>query len=210
MYCGMFLIYPSIASGQSCQFRAHCEHVNMNSKAGRRDVHDACDEGRKRVPTGNLVREWNRRFEKISVLSHSFPDISLSTISISSYGRDFNTLNSVQDGFPRCCPTITKQGEWAPPQRFFITTMMFWDRKGVLVVEFMECDTTTTSSSYSVTLERLRRPIQNKHRGISLFSIVLLHANEQPHIAATTKNLPQRFRWTIFNYRLYSPELTPF
>ncbi|GBN32314.1 hypothetical protein AVEN_259622-1 [Araneus ventricosus] len=43
---------------------------------------------------------------------------------------------------------------------------VFWDRKGVLLVEFMPRGTTITATSYSKTLQRLRRAIQNKRRGM--------------------------------------------
>jgi hypothetical protein len=39
---------------------------------------------------------------------------------------------------------------------------VFWDRKGVLMVEFMQQETTITSEVYCETQKELGRAIQNK------------------------------------------------
>jgi hypothetical protein len=43
---------------------------------------------------------------------------------------------------------------------------VFWDRKGVLMVEFMQQGTTITSEVYCKTLKKLCRVIQNKRHGM--------------------------------------------
>lgn len=86
---------------------------------------------------------------------------------------------------------------------------VFWDRKGVLLVEFMERGTTITAASYGVTLQNLRRAIQNKRRGMLSSGFVLLHDNARPHTANATKNLLQRFGWEVFDHPPYSPDLAP-
>lgn len=86
---------------------------------------------------------------------------------------------------------------------------VFWDRKGVLLVELMERGTTITAASYSVTLQRLRRAIQNKRRGMLSSGVVLFHDNARPHTAAAIKTLLQCFRWEVFDHPPYSPDLAP-
>ncbi|GBO26654.1 Histone-lysine N-methyltransferase SETMAR [Araneus ventricosus] len=86
---------------------------------------------------------------------------------------------------------------------------VFWDRKGVLLVEFMPRGTTITAASYSKTLQRLRREIQNKRRGMLSSGIVLLHDNARPHTAVATTILLQRFGWEVFDHPQYSPDLAP-
>jgi hypothetical protein len=63
---------------------------------------------------------------------------------------------------------------------------VFCDRKGVLMVEFMQQGTTVTSKLYCKTLKKLWRAIQNKRHGMLTSSIVLLHDNVHLHIAAHT------------------------
>jgi hypothetical protein len=66
---------------------------------------------------------------------------------------------------------------------------VFWDRKGALMVEFMQQGTTITSKVYRETLQKLRRVIQNKRRGMLTSGVVLLQDNGLPHTAAGTRAL---------------------
>jgi hypothetical protein len=61
-----------------------------------------------------------------------------------------------------------------------------WDRKGVLMVEFMQQGTTITLQVYYETLKILRRAIQNKRRGMLTSGVVHLQDNARPHTAART------------------------
>jgi len=58
---------------------------------------------------------------------------------------------------------------------------VFWDRKGVLLIEFMEPGTTITSETYCETLKKLHRATENKRRGMLTSGVVLLHDNARPH-----------------------------
>lgn len=46
-----------------------------------------------------------------------------------------------------------------------VMASLFWDRKGVLLCEFMPRGTTINADRYCETLKKLRRAIQNKRRG---------------------------------------------
>jgi len=67
-----------------------------------------------------------------------------------------------------------------------IVCTIFWDRQGVLLVEFLPQGTTINSAVYCETLKKLRRAIQNKRRGMLSATILLLHDNARPHSAAQT------------------------
>lgn len=86
---------------------------------------------------------------------------------------------------------------------------VFYDRKFVFLVEFMEHDRTITAASYRMTFECLRRAIQNKSKGMFSTGIVLFHDNAWLYTAAATRNLLQRFRWTVFGHPPYSLDLAP-
>lgn len=103
-------------------------------------------------------------------------------------------------------PSKPKKFKWTFSSRKCMATV-FWNRKGVLLVECMERGTTITAASYCITLERLWRAIQNKRRGMSSSGIVFLHDNARPHTAAATKKLLQSFRWDVFDHPPYSPVL---
>jgi len=67
-----------------------------------------------------------------------------------------------------------------------IMCTVFWDRQGVLLVEFLPQGTTINSAVYCETLKKLRHAIQNKRRGMLSATILLLHDNAWPHSAAQT------------------------
>jgi len=76
---------------------------------------------------------------------------------------------------------------------------VFWDRMGILLTDFMASGTTITSEIYCETLNKLRRSIQNKRRGMLTKGVVLLHDNTRPHTAARTG----RFSTTLLTVRTW-------
>jgi hypothetical protein len=63
---------------------------------------------------------------------------------------------------------------------------IFWDRKGVLVVEFMQQGATITSQAIAKHYKKLHRAIQKKRRGMLTYGVVFLNDNAHPHTAACT------------------------
>ena len=88
-----------------------------------------------------------------------------------------------------------------------IMATVFWDRKGILLIDFLECGLTINADAYCETVRKLRRAIQNKRRGMLSSGIVLLHDNARPHTAARTAQLLQQFRCEVFDHPPYSPDL---
>ena len=72
---------------------------------------------------------------------------------------------------------------------------LFWDRQGVLLVEFLPQGTTINSAVYYETLKQLRHATQNKRRRMLSATILLLHDNARPHSAAQTQDLITSFKW---------------
>jgi histone-lysine N-methyltransferase SETMAR len=98
--------------------------------------------------------------------------------------------------------TIFKQSLSA--RKLMVT--VFWDRKGVLMVEFMQ-QGTTMSEVYCETRRKLRRAIQNKRRGMLTSGVMLHHDNARPHRSTRTRALLENFNWELFDHPLYSPDL---
>lgn len=90
-----------------------------------------------------------------------------------------------------------------------IMCTVFWDRKGVLLVEFLPRGDTINSTRYCETLKKLRRAIQNKRRGMLSKGILLLHDNARPHAANRTQELIASFGWEQLDHPPYSPDLAP-
>jgi hypothetical protein len=82
------------------------------------------------------------------------------------------------------------------------------DWKGVVMVEFMQQETTIMSEAYCKTLEKLHRPaIQNKRCGVLPSCVVLLHDDARPHTAARSQAMLQHFNWELFGHPPYSSDL---
>jgi transposase len=86
---------------------------------------------------------------------------------------------------------------------------VFWDRSGVLLVDFMQRGTTINAERYCETLTKLRRAIQNRRRGMLSAGVVFLHGNARPHTARRTLTELQKFNWEVFDHPPYSPDLAP-
>jgi hypothetical protein len=67
-----------------------------------------------------------------------------------------------------------------------VMAMEFWDRKGVLLVDFMEKGTTINAASYCATLERLRAAIKRQRPGLLTPGVLLLHEKARPHLDCNT------------------------
>jgi [histone H3]-lysine36 N-dimethyltransferase SETMAR len=90
-----------------------------------------------------------------------------------------------------------------------VMATVFWDRKGLLLIEFMDPGTTINSDKYCNTLRKLRRAIQNRRRGMLSEGITLLHDNARPHVSRQTQGLISDFGWTVMPHPPYSPDLAP-
>jgi hypothetical protein len=72
---------------------------------------------------------------------------------------------------------------------------VFWDRKGILLVDFMPPGTTINAAAYCDTLTRLLRAIQNKRREMLSRGVCLLHDNAWFHSAHVTTALLEKFKY---------------
>jgi len=90
-----------------------------------------------------------------------------------------------------------------------IMCTVFWDRYGVLLLDYRPNGQTVNAQVHCNTLQRLRRAIQNKRRGLLSSGVVLLHNNGRPRTAWQTTALLQQFRWDIMDHTPYSPDLAP-
>jgi len=71
---------------------------------------------------------------------------------------------------------------------------VFLDRKGVLLVAFMNPGATIISRVYCEILKQLRRGIQDRRSGLLTLCFMLLHANMRPLTAVHTVQLLRQFK----------------
>jgi transposase len=101
-------------------------------------------------------------------------------------------------------PTVKKYRTFLTKK---IMAAVFWDCKGVLLVDFMCQGTTTNASAYFETLKRLRCTIQNRRQGILRCSIC--NDNARTHTTRAVQQLLQSFNWEVLYNPTHSPDLAP-
>jgi len=84
---------------------------------------------------------------------------------------------------------------------------MCWNRKGVLLVDFLPQGYTINAGVCCNTLKKLHHMIQNKQRGMFSQCVAMFHDNTNPHTA--TQNLITTLGWEQFNHPPYIPDLAP-
>jgi histone-lysine N-methyltransferase SETMAR len=90
-----------------------------------------------------------------------------------------------------------------------VMASVFWDRKGLLLCEFMPAGTTINANRYCETLKNLHRAIQNKRRGMLTKGVCFHQDNARPHISRVTTDLINKFGWDTVTQPPYSPDIAP-
>jgi histone-lysine N-methyltransferase SETMAR len=81
---------------------------------------------------------------------------------------------------------------------------IFWDSKGILMVNFKERYTTVNGMYYESVLYKLRDVIKEKRCGMLSRGVKLLHDNAPVHTAAV-----RECGFIELNHRPHSPDLAP-
>ena len=85
---------------------------------------------------------------------------------------------------------------------------VFWDRKGVILLDFLEPGTTINSDRYVETLAKLKDRIARR-RPEKKHTFCLQHDNARPHTSLRTTECVAKFGWTVLPHPPYSPDLAP-
>lgn len=70
---------------------------------------------------------------------------------------------------------------------------VFWDRKKVLLVDFMPRETTINADRYGQTPQKLRYAIKIKRPGMLTKGVLFHHDNTRPHTVNQTQELIAKF-----------------
>ncbi|GFS57054.1 mariner Mos1 transposase [Trichonephila clavipes] len=84
---------------------------------------------------------------------------------------------------------------------------VFWDRKDILLIDFLPRRETVNADRYYETLRKLRRAIQNKRRGMLNAGVVFPHDNAHPHTARRRAAVLTGFGWELFDHPSFCPDL---
>jgi len=104
-------------------------------------------------------------------------------------------------------PTPTKFK--VAPSTSKVVATVFWDMRGVLLVEFQEHGRTVNASSYCSLLKRLKTAIRTKRKGLLTQGVIVLHDNARPHTACLTLETVEQLGLDVLPHPPYSPDLAP-
>jgi len=90
-----------------------------------------------------------------------------------------------------------------------VMATVFWDFKGVLLIDFPYASRTINAAYYCDLLEKVRAAYRSKRQGFPIRDELLLHDNARPHSAALTQEKLAQLYWTALEHPLYSPDLSP-
>lgn len=103
-----------------------------------------------------------------------------------------------------------------PPKKFKVTpsagkvmATVFWDSKGILLIEYKNKGETINAKSYASTLRNLREAIKEKRRGKLAAGVLLLHDNAPVLMARVSKAAVRDCGFEEINHPPYSPDLAP-
>ncbi|GFR67903.1 histone-lysine N-methyltransferase SETMAR [Elysia marginata] len=87
--------------------------------------------------------------------------------------------------------------------------IVFWDAKGVILLDILRQGQFSNAAQYCSTLECLRNAIRRKKPGLLRRGFVLQHDNATPHSANLTQQWLQRYGWEILPYSAQNPDPVP-
>jgi transposase len=77
------------------------------------------------------------------------------------------------------------------------------------LIQLIPTGTTINAASYCEILNKLRRAIQSRRRGMVTKRVCLLHDNTRPYVARDTKALLEKIGQVVFFHPSYSPDISP-
>ena len=90
-----------------------------------------------------------------------------------------------------------------------VVASVFWDSKGVILVDFMPKGATINSEAYIETLKKLKARICRVRPDLDMSKVLLQHDNARPHTSIRTREVLASFGWTTIPHPPYSPDLAP-
>jgi len=97
------------------------------------------------------------------------------------------------------------------PQRSSSKVMatVFWDRDGILLLDFLPINLTLNGEYYSSLLKQLRSAIKEKRRGLLSRGPIILEDNARPHVCKIARDTGAEAGFTYVDHPPYSPDLAP-
>lgn len=124
-----------------------------------------------------------------------------------AYLYDPETKNQSMEWHHTSSPRPKKFKSQRSAQKVMVT--VFWDDKGVILLDFLERGRTVTSERYIETLKKLTEAIRRKRPNKNLKTIHIHHDNARPHTSLATNQAIGKLGWSVVPHPPYSPDLAP-
>ena len=90
-----------------------------------------------------------------------------------------------------------------------VVATVFWDAKGVIVLDFLPKRSTITGVYYANLLDQLRTAIHEKRWGKLSKGVLLQQDNARVHTCKVAIDAVERNRYELIPHPAYSPDLAP-
>ena len=90
-----------------------------------------------------------------------------------------------------------------------VMATVFWDAKGIIMLDFLPKRSTITGVYYANLLDQLRTAIWEKHRGKLSKGVLLQQDNTRVHTCKVAKDAVERNVYELIPHPAYSPDLAP-
>ena len=95
------------------------------------------------------------------------------------------------------------------PSAAKVIATVFWDAKGVIMLDFLPKRSTITGVYYANLLDQLRTAVREKRRGKLSKSVLLQQDNARVHTCKVAMDVVERNRYELIPHPAYSPDLAP-
>ena len=90
-----------------------------------------------------------------------------------------------------------------------VMATVFWDAKGVIMLDFLPKRSTITGVYYANLLDQLRTAIHEKRRGKLSKGVLLQQDNARVHTCKVAMDAVERNGYELIPHSVYSPDLAP-
>ncbi|GFO42107.1 histone-lysine N-methyltransferase SETMAR [Plakobranchus ocellatus] len=130
--------------------------------------------------------------------------------------KNFPTV-ALQPLLCKVCDSMTWKHPSSPVTKKFkvqrsaakVMATVFWDAKGVILLDILPQGQCINAARYCSTLDRLKQAIRRKRPGLLRRGVVLQYDNATLHSANLTQQWLRRYSWEILPHPAHSPDLAP-
>ncbi|XP_015432649.1 PREDICTED: histone-lysine N-methyltransferase SETMAR-like [Dufourea novaeangliae] len=90
-----------------------------------------------------------------------------------------------------------------------VMASVFWDAKGILLIDYLQKGKTVTGQYYGMLLDKLKAAIRENRPGMAKKKVLFHHDNAPAHSSAIAQEKLSKLKFEILPHPPYSPDLVP-